>query len=530
MGLESPGAVLGCYRGKDTDSRGSVGGLCAARDQQRTEGGWCGLSELGSVLTVSPRTWVAPPASIHPTRFPWLTLPLASLCFQWLSTCLPSIPAILDAPQLDSCAVSAVAAPGEECAPRIFQLSVRPSPASFSSWHVPAQFRLLQLRRMVLTSSSRGCALRLPGPWSFGSSPPESLPLLADVVSCSPLSCADLLELQPRDENGMARLQPSGINQPPKRTHLMHFPALRDMGTLELVTPTPLLPLDGLPPSCFLNLQTPQVARQKALRETERVEFAEAKERLKSSWAADREDFARVKEGLKRKNAEHHIHSGRLSQVDPPRCQLPCAVSVCGILVLLPWPPPLRSCPDWVLLPPSVALVQAVKEAEAVSRGLRVLCAREGIAVPAALDRPGGCSCTARERYDSSRQRDDADLQVTGVRATTGKQQGKIVEEDLEAEGRLRSDPGMGRGNKRWQTGPMKASRWYSWAGCRPGTAICFAGKDALVGGLWCTLGRPLQGLGRRTERFGLGRLAGVDCVRGGGARLGGMERPRAGW
>ena len=41
-------------------------------------------------------------------------------------------------------------------------------------------------------------------------------------------------------------------------------------------------------------------------REGERLEFAEAKERLKASWAVDRDDFARVKEQLKKKNAEHH--------------------------------------------------------------------------------------------------------------------------------------------------------------------------------------------------------------------------------
>ena len=50
------------------------------------------------------------------------------------------------------------------------------------------------------------------------------------------------------------------------------------------------------------------------LREGERVEFAEAKERLKASWAVDRDDFARVKEQLKKKNAEHHVQNGRLSQ------------------------------------------------------------------------------------------------------------------------------------------------------------------------------------------------------------------------
>lgn len=49
-------------------------------------------------------------------------------------------------------------------------------------------------------------------------------------------------------------------------------------------------------------------------RETERQEFIDAKERLKASWAADREDFSRVKEQLKRKNAEHHLTTGRLAQ------------------------------------------------------------------------------------------------------------------------------------------------------------------------------------------------------------------------
>ena len=44
------------------------------------------------------------------------------------------------------------------------------------------------------------------------------------------------------------------------------------------------------------------------------MEFAEAKERLKASWAVDRDDFARVKEQLKKKNAEHHVQNGRLSQ------------------------------------------------------------------------------------------------------------------------------------------------------------------------------------------------------------------------
>ncbi len=62
-----------------------------------------------------------------------------------------------------------------------------------------------------------------------------------------------------------------------------------------------------------------------ACRETERNEFAEAKDRLKHSWAADRDDFARVKDALKKKNADHHVQNGRLSQALKvgPRC--PCS-------------------------------------------------------------------------------------------------------------------------------------------------------------------------------------------------------------
>lgn len=54
--------------------------------------------------------------------------------------------------------------------------------------------------------------------------------------------------------------------------------------------------------------------RAAVCRENERSEFAEAKDRLKHSWAADREDFARVKDALKKKNADHHVQNGRLSQ------------------------------------------------------------------------------------------------------------------------------------------------------------------------------------------------------------------------
>ena len=49
-------------------------------------------------------------------------------------------------------------------------------------------------------------------------------------------------------------------------------------------------------------------------RETERIEFTDAKDRVRHSWAVDRDDFARVKSLLKTKNAEHHAQSGRLSQ------------------------------------------------------------------------------------------------------------------------------------------------------------------------------------------------------------------------
>ena len=70
------------------------------------------------------------------------------------------------------------------------------------------------------------------------------------------------------------------------------------------------LQIQGLGLHCMAALLT--VAG--ACREGERVEFAEAKDRLKSSWAVDRDDFARVKEQLKKKNAEHHVQNGRLSQ------------------------------------------------------------------------------------------------------------------------------------------------------------------------------------------------------------------------
>ena len=53
------------------------------------------------------------------------------------------------------------------------------------------------------------------------------------------------------------------------------------------------------------------------------MEFAEAKDRLKASWAVDRDDFARVKEQLKKKNAEHHVQNGRLSQSLKARHALP---------------------------------------------------------------------------------------------------------------------------------------------------------------------------------------------------------------
>ena len=68
-------------------------------------------------------------------------------------------------------------------------------------------------------------------------------------------------------------------------------------------------------------------------RDTERAEFTEAKERLKHSWAADREDFARVKEALKRKNAEHHLHSNRLSS----QLKVSCSASPCTTLLHQIW-------------------------------------------------------------------------------------------------------------------------------------------------------------------------------------------------
>lgn len=66
------------------------------------------------------------------------------------------------------------------------------------------------------------------------------------------------------------------------------------------------------------------------------MEFAEAKERLKASWAVDRDDFARVKEQLKKKNAEHHVQNGRLSQSLKVSCQmLYCLLFRADIAVLL---------------------------------------------------------------------------------------------------------------------------------------------------------------------------------------------------
>ena len=70
-------------------------------------------------------------------------------------------------------------------------------------------------------------------------------------------------------------------------------------------------------------------------REGERVEFAEAKERLKSSWAVDRDDFARVKEQLKKKNAEHHVQNGRLSQ--SLKVRSPCCSSLCAWIMHITW-------------------------------------------------------------------------------------------------------------------------------------------------------------------------------------------------
>ncbi|KAK9819839.1 hypothetical protein WJX72_003103 [[Myrmecia] bisecta] len=81
-----------------------------------------------------------------------------------------------------------------------------------------------------------------------------------------------------------------------------------------------------------------EVQRQKTLRETERIEFLEAKEKLKHGWATDRDDFARVKDQLKKKNAEHHLQNGRLSQ--------------------------------------------SLKESEAIARSLREVCQRHNIPIP----------------------------------------------------------------------------------------------------------------------------------------------------
>lgn len=106
-------------------------------------------------------------------------------------------------------------------------------------------------------------------------------------------------------------------------------------------------------------------------RETERVEFTDAKDRLKHSWAADREDFARVKSQLKAKNAEHHAQSGRLSQ--QLKASHPASHADC-----VGFAPGVSRC--------QVLKGSTVQELESVNRGLRELCVRNGISVPTELE------------------------------------------------------------------------------------------------------------------------------------------------
>lgn len=68
------------------------------------------------------------------------------------------------------------------------------------------------------------------------------------------------------------------------------------------------------------------------------MEFSEAKERLKHSWSADRDDFARVKEALKKKNADHHVQNGRLSQALKVRlCSRICTDEYSSLTIISVW-------------------------------------------------------------------------------------------------------------------------------------------------------------------------------------------------
>lgn len=145
-------------------------------------------------------------------------------------------------------------------------------------------------------------------------------------------------------------------------------------------------------------------------RESERLEFADAKDRLKHSWAADREDFARVKEQLKRKNAEHHLQNGRLSQALKVLQAPAAAAALCESCMC---PPPAHSRCDlpWSRLTKAVAACEesvigghaptavqrpcghmpaahAWQESEVLARGMREVCLRCNVPLPAELDNP----------------------------------------------------------------------------------------------------------------------------------------------
>ena len=122
-------------------------------------------------------------------------------------------------------------------------------------------------------------------------------------------------------------------------------------------------------------------------RESERVEFAEAKDRLKHSWAADRDDFARVKEQLKKKNAEHHLQNGRLSQALKV---IPVKAAQWSVVTQLnsPYyaPEPVRRLDLRCLAKVSLIGCWMMQESEVANRTLRDACLRSSVALPAELD------------------------------------------------------------------------------------------------------------------------------------------------
>jgi len=71
------------------------------------------------------------------------------------------------------------------------------------------------------------------------------------------------------------------------------------------------------------------------------VEFTEAIDRMRHTWAADRVDFAQVKGLLKAKNADHHAENGRLSQqlkagLFPLSSPMPSTFPSCSVEVEVP--------------------------------------------------------------------------------------------------------------------------------------------------------------------------------------------------